>query len=315
MTDMSLNLPQELYDVIIIGGGPAGLSAAMYAARATLSTIVLDKSPTAGALAAADAIENYPGVEKMTGAKLLSLFREQAEKFGAKIVKAQVVGVNFSNEVREVITADKTYSGKTIIIATGSMGRTPSIKGEKEFLGRGVSYCAVCDAPFFTGKDVAVIGEVEEIIEEITPIAKFSSHIYVFPRKKLTPEHFKTLTHPKIEVLSDYKITQILGDNTVKSVVAVDSHDRERTFDVSGVFIYLRGSKPIVDFLYGVVEVTQDGCIKTNPEDKSTSLEGVFAVGDVTCKKFRQVIIAAAEGCTAALAADKYLSKKKAQAI
>ncbi len=313
MIDISLNLPQELYDVIIIGGGPAGLSAAMYAARAKLSTIVLDKSPIAGALAAAGAIENYPGVEKMTGAELLSLFRKQTEKFGSKIVKAKAIGVNFSDKVKEVITAEKTYYGKTIIIATGSMGRTPSIKGEKEFLGRGVSYCAVCDAPFFTGKDVAVIGEIEEILEEIVPIAKFSRHIYVFPRRKVTPEHVETLTHPKIEVLSDYKIVQILGDGTVKSVVAADSHNRERTFDVSGVFIYLRGSKPIVDFLYGAVEVTGEGCIKTNPEDKSTSLEGVFAAGDVTCKKFRQVIIAAAEGCTAALAADKYVNKKEVQ--
>jgi thioredoxin reductase (NADPH) len=306
----SLDLTSEEYDVIIIGGGPAGLSAALYAARSQLKTIVLDKNPTAGALGSTDNIENYPGVpQKMKGSELLSMFREQAQKFGASIEQAQVMGVNFEKDIKEVMTSDKMYSGKTVIIATGSMGRKSTIKGEAEFTGRGVSYCAACDAPFFTGMDVAVIGDIDEILEEIDSIAKFARTIYVIPRKRVTPEQDEILNIPHTKVMN-CRVTEIVGTKTVEGI-RITAEKEEQILNVSGAFIFLHGTNPITDFLYSAVDITDQGCIKVNKEDMSTSVEGVYAVGDVTCRKFRQVVIAAAEGCIAALSADKYINKRK----
>ena len=164
-----------MYDVVIIGGGPAGLSAAQYAARGRLNTLVLDKSKTAGALAFTSKIENYPGLpEPLPGNELLDIFREQAVGFGAEYVETQVIGAKLDAEIKEVYTMDKTYQAKTLIIATGSMGRKPSITGEKEFLGRGVSYCAICDAAFYKGKTVCVIGDSEEAVKEAGVLTRFA---------------------------------------------------------------------------------------------------------------------------------------------
>ena len=156
-------MTDTLYDVIIIGGGPAGLSAAQYAARSGMKTIVLDKSSTAGALAFTSKIENYPGLpDPISGKDLLDIFRKQATAFGAEYQEQQVVGVKLDDEIKEVFTMNGSFRGKSVIIATGSMGRKPTIKGEAEFLGRGVSYCAVCDAAFYRGKTVCVVGDSEE---------------------------------------------------------------------------------------------------------------------------------------------------------
>ena len=297
-----------LYDVIIIGGGPAGLSAAMYAARTQLKTVVLDKNPTAGALGTTNKIENYPGIkQKMKGSELLSLFRDQAQSFGAHIIQVQATGVNLGGDTKEVMTADTVYRGKTVIIATGAMGRNPTIKGEASFMGRGVSYCATCDAPFFKGKDIAVVGAPEEILEELDTLVKFARTIYIISKK--APEHLKTMESDQIKVMSGHRVVQILGNTVVESIKVAGPESDE--IKVSGVFLYLHGNKPVSDFLYGTVDTTADGCIIVNKEDMSTSVDGVYAAGDVTCKKFRQVIIAAAEGCTAALSAEKYINKRR----
>jgi len=177
----------QVYDVVIIGGGPAGLSAAQYAARSNLKTVVLDKSSTAGALAFTDRIENYPGlIQPVSGKELLDIFRKQAMNFGAEYVETQVVGVNLETEVREVYTVEQTYRGRSLIVATGAMGRKPTIKGEKEFLGRGVSYCAICDAAFFSGKTVSVIGDSEEALKEAELLTRYAGKVYLFvPAKQL----------------------------------------------------------------------------------------------------------------------------------
>lgn len=304
-------MPEELYDVIIIGGGPAGLSAAQYCARAKLKTVVLDKSKSAGALAHAQKIENYPGIsEPISGKELLDIMRKQAIDFGATYIEAQVIGINLSGNVKEVFTMDKTYSGKTIIIATGSMGRKPAIKGEAEFLGKGVSYCAICDAPFFKGKTVAVLGDSEEALKETEVIARFAQKIYLIsPAKKIGKNH-PLLRSPSLELISGKSVTSIEGREAVERLRLADPSYKESVLETSGVFIYLHGNRPIVDFLGDKVETSDEECIITN-RLMETSIPGVFAAGDVTCKEVRQVVIASANGCVSALSAERYIFHRK----
>lgn len=304
---------ETLYDVIIIGGGPAGLSAAQYAARSNLKTVVIDKSQTAGALAFASRIENYPGLpQPVTGKELLDIFRDQAIRFGAEYVEAQVVGVKLEGEMKEVYTMEAVYKGKTVIIATGAMGRKPTIKGEKEFLGRGVSYCAICDAAFFRGKTVCVIGDSEEAVKEAGLLTGFAETVYLIsPSKSLKVEDdHPVLKKENLKILKGYSVTEIEGSDVVERIRMTDIDHRESTLELSGVFVYLHGSKPVVDFLGETVELSEEECVVTN-RMMETSIPGVFAAGDVTCTEVRQVVIAAANGCVAALSADKYIHHRK----
>lgn len=302
-----------IYDVIIIGGGPAGLSAAQYAARAKLKTIVIDKSKTAGALAYATMIENYPGLVKpLAGLELLNIFRKQAIDFGAEYIESQVIGVSLSGEIKEIYTMEKTFQGKTVIIATGSMGRKPTIKGESEYIGRGVSYCAICDAAFFKGKKVCVLGDSEEALKEAAMLTRFADMVYLIsPSQKLKVSsdhpHFSI---QNLTLLTGQTVISIEGNEVVERVRLKDIAGNESVIELSGVFVYLYGSKPIVDFLQGAVEISDDDCIATNRMMES-NIPGVFAAGDVTCTEVRQVIVAAANGCIAALSAEKYLFHRK----
>ncbi len=302
----------QLYDVIIIGGGPAGLTAAQYSARAGLKTVVLDKSSSASALAFASVIENYPGVGPISGKELLTIFREQAIGFGAEYIETQVIGVNLQGEIKEVYTMDKTYRSKAVIIATGAMGRKPTIKGEAEFLGRGVSYCAVCDAAFFKGKTVCVLGDSEEALKEAVYLTRFADTVYLISpssRLKVEEDH-PDLKRPKLRIMLGYTAKEIEGNEVVERIRLRNPVGDEEVLDLSGVFVYLHGSRPIVDFLQGVLELSDDECIVTN-KMMETSIPGVFAAGDVTCTEVRQVVIAAAHGCIAALSAEKYITGKK----
>lgn len=302
----------DVYDVVIIGGGPAGLSASQYASRANLKTVVIDKSATAGALAYSSKIENYPGLTKpLPGKELLDIMRKQAVGFGAEYIETQVVGVSLTSEIKEVITMDRTYRGKTVIVATGAMGRKPTIKGEGEFLGRGVSYCAVCDAAFFKGKPVCIIGSSEETVKEAGVLARFAETVYLIsPAQKLKVEDHPILKEPNIKVMLGYTVTSINGSNVVESITIMNANKKDSTLPVSGVFVYLHGNKPIIDFLIGALETSEEGCIKVN-RMMETSVQGVFAAGDVTCTNVRQVVVAASQGCIAALSAERYLFNRK----
>ena len=299
---------ENIYDVLIIGGGPAGLAAAQYASRSRLRTLVIDKSKTAGALAYTGHIENYPGVPgPVSGKELLDLFRDQAIKFGAGYVEAQIVGVNLGGDAKEVFTMEGGYKGKSVIIATGSMGRKPSIKGEAEFLGRGVSYCAVCDAAFFKGRTVSVIGSSEEAVKEAGYLTRFAETVYLIsPTPKLKVEDHPALEANNLKVLLGLTVTSIEGGDTVEKINLIDAEKKTSELAMAGVFVYIQGSKPIVDFLYGAVPLTEAECIETGRMGE-TSIPGVFAAGDVTCTEVRQVVIAAADGAKAALSAEKFL--------
>ena len=308
-------MADSLYDVIIIGGGPGGLSAALYTSRAKLKTLVLDKSKTAGSLAYASLIENYPGLEKpMTGGELLDVFRKQAESFGAEYKEEQVIGASLSGDVKEVFTMEASYQGKTVIIATGSMGRKATIKGEEEFLGRGVSYCAICDAAFFKGKTVCVLGDSEEAAKEAGVLARFAETVYLIsPSQKLkVEEDYPALQISNVKLLLGRVVTAIEGGEAVERI-RMKASGVESELALDGVFVYLMGNKPIIDFLQGAVEVSEEGCVMTN-RFMETNVPGVFSAGDVTCTEARQVIIAAAHGCLAALSAEKHIfGRKKAK--
>lgn len=305
-------MTEDIYDVIVIGGGPAGLTAAQYAARSNLRTLVLDKSPTAGALAYSSKIENYPGLPKaVSGKELLDIFRLQATKFGAEYVEMQVVGVKLEEEVKEVITMDKTFIGRAVIIATGAMGRKASIKGERELLGRGVSYCAICDAAFYKGMTVCVVGDSEEAMKEAGLLTRFASRVYLISPSQELEGDYPVLRSEKLSIIAGHRVVSIEGDDVVKSIMLHNiATGEERMLPMDGVFIYLYGSRPIVDFLNFAVDLSDEECILTD-KMMETSIPGVYTAGDVTCVEVRQVVVAAAYGCIAALSAEKYVHKRK----
>jgi len=221
------------------------------------------------------------------------------------------VGVNVAGETKDAMTIDRLYSGKTMIVATGAMGRKPSIKGEAEFLGRGVSYCAVCDAAFYRGLKVCIIGNSEEAVKEAGVLTRFAETVYLIsPTAKLQVEDHAVLNEPNLKTLLGYTVTSVEGTELVEKIIMRNPEGKEEEMALAGVFVYLHGNKPVVDFLFGSVETKEDGCIPISPT-METSIAGVFAAGDVTCTEVRQVVVAASHGCMAALAAERYLYKRK----
>lgn len=305
---------EGIYDVVIVGGGPAGLTAAQYASRAKLKTIVLDKSKAGGALAVTERIENYPGLpEPITGPELLDIFRDQAVRFGAEYEEVQVIGVNLGGEIKEVYTMERNYQGRSLIVATGSMGRKPTMDGEREYLGKGVSYCAVCDAAFFRGKTVCVVGDSEEALKEAEMLTRFAETVYLIaPTIKLKiPDDYPVPDIDNLKIITGQLVRAIKGRETVEKILIKDVHtNEENEMPMDGVFVYLHGTRPIVDFLNFAVDISDEECVLTN-RMMETNMDGVFAAGDVSCVEARQVVIAAANGCMAALSADKYVHHRK----
>ncbi len=309
---MSENQPETVYDVVIIGGGPAGSTAGIYTARANLSTLILDKGLTTGALGITSKIANYPGIPgELSGAELLKTMRAQAESFAAQYVNDKAIGTDLAGSPKVVYGNAGVYPARAVIIATGSLGRSNLIKGEAEFLGRGVSYCAVCDAAFFKDEAVAVAGKNDEAVEEALYLARFASRVTLLcptPELVASEELIAELkANSKIEVLLGAAIHEIYGNTHVEGIAyAQRGKEGEQKLAVKGVFIYLQGGVPITDFLQGQIETSVQGCILVDREFQ-TNVPGVFAVGDVLCQHIKQAVIAAADGATAGIAVEKYL--------
>lgn len=298
-----------LYDVIIIGGGPAGSSAALYTSRAVLKTLVIDKDPHAGALGMAHHIANYPGIpDSLSGMELLELMKRQAVSFGAEYVRDKVTGIDPDGAEKAVFTVSgKYYRAKTLILATGAMGKSSEIPGEKQLVGMGVSYCATCDAAFYRGKVVAVYGKNRETVEEAIVLTRFAKKVIVLcsAEKFSVSEEEVAMLHQagNVEIRYDSKV---LAVNGMKEVESLTLQGAGEPLVVDGFFIYLSGSSPVLDFIGGRLAVSQCGCLKID-SFYATSAPGVFAAGDMLCKEIKQAVIVAAEGCQAALYADRYL--------
>ncbi len=307
-------MSDTVYDVLIIGGGPGGATAALYAARAELKTVVFDKAIRAGALGITGKIANYPGIKEIiSGEELLQRMREHAELYGATFKKTKITGTVLTQDPKQVFTAEgEVYLGKSVIIATGSMGRSSVVPGEQELLGKGVSYCATCDGAFFRGQEVMVYGSTEETADEALFLTRYASRVFLTsPKPRLDVheamnEHLNK--HDKITLLTKTRLKSIVGQEAVEHAVLLGPAG-ETKLPVTGVFIFTQGGKPIIDYLGGQVELTAKGGIKVN-EEMATSVPGVFACGDLLARDVQQAVVAAGEGCLAALAADKYINKR-----
>lgn len=304
-----------LYDILIIGGGPAGATAGIYAARAGLKVGILDKGLTTGALGTTSKIANYPGVDgEIDGSELLQVMRKQALGFGAEFINDKAIGSDLSSNPKAVFGNFGVYSARAVIIATGSMGRTNLIKGEAELLGRGVSYCAVCDAAFFKGKDLAVVGKSDEAIEEALYLTRFANKLHFFsPSDQINvlPETLAELTEKENVIMHPGSVVrEICGKHKVECLkFSTRGSKDEESLPVEGAFVYLQGGKPITDFVVGQLEISEEGCLQVDRENQ-TAIPGVYAVGDVLCSHVKQAIIAASDGAIAAISAEKWLRGK-----
>jgi thioredoxin reductase (NADPH) len=312
-------LTATLYDVMIVGGGPAGATAAIYTSRAGLKTLVVDKGLTAGALGVTGKIANYPGViEEISGADLLERMRGQARSFGAEFVADKVIGVDVLSPEKTVFGNGGNYVARSVIIATGSMGRGHRVKGEDELLGHGVSYCATCDAAFFRDQGVVVAGNSDEAIEEGLCLTKFAGRVhFLCPTPELkAPQHLvdELMENPKVTLYAGASLREIIGQKSVEAVRFAQRGQPERTLPVTGAFVYLQGGRPITDFLQGQLETNATGCLVVDREYQTT-VPGVYAVGDVLCNHVKQAVIAAAEGALAGMAAEKHLRGRKQVAL
>ncbi len=312
---LSAGADDNHYDVIIIGGGPAGATAAIYTARADLKTLILDKGLTAGALGLTAKIANYPGiVGEIGGAELLERMREQAVSFGAKLSTDKVQGVDLEGEVKTLYTNQGTVTARAVIIATGSMGRGQRVAGEDRLLGRGVSYCATCDAAFFRDQDVAVAGNSDEAVEEALFLTRFARKVYLLsPTPELkAPAHMvaEVNANPKMDLRLGASLREILGEDKVEGVRVALRGQGEETLAVTGAFVYLQGGKPVTDFLQGQLATSETGCLVVDREF-ATAVPGVYAIGDVLCNHVKQAVVAAAEGAVAGMSVEKHLNGRK----
>lgn len=302
------------YDIIIVGGGPAALSAGLYAARSKAKTLILEKSKWGGQAASTQELENYPGsIEQPTGPEIIARMKKQAEEFGAETRVEPVTKLDLEGDIKTVITDKGEYKAKTVIVATGAKPRLIGIPGELELVGKGVSYCATCDADFFTDLTVVVIGGGDSAIQEAIYLTKFAEKVTVIHRRDelraAKTLQDKAFANEKIEFIWDSVPEEIIGDGIVEKIKIKNKKTGEVSeVETDGVFIFV-GYNPVSDLVKDLVETDKRGYITTDDETR-TSIEGVFAAGDVRKKMLRQVVTAAADGAIAAVSAEHYMAEK-----
>ncbi|KRT35984.1 thioredoxin-disulfide reductase [Acetomicrobium hydrogeniformans] len=303
----------EKRELVIVGGGPAGLTAAIYGRRAGLDVLVLEKGMAGGQITITAEIENWPGIPMISGEELARAFREHAEKFSPEFREAEVKKVSIEAGKKVVATDKGDIEAEAVIIATGASFRKLGCPGEAEFTGRGVSYCAVCDGAFFEDQVIAVVGGGNTAVEEADYLTRFASKVYIIHRRdsfradRAVVE--KAMANPKIEPVWNSVVEKIKGTDMVEGIVLKNVKTGETSeLPVAGVFVFV-GMNPNSDFVKGLVETKDGGWIVTN-EMLETSVEGIFAAGDVRDKFLRQVVTAAGDGATAAMAAYSYISEQ-----
>ncbi|MCB5266237.1 MAG: thioredoxin-disulfide reductase [Candidatus Cloacimonetes bacterium] len=316
MLNFSVNLGSDadssiVYDLIIIGGGPAGLTCGLYAARYKLRTLMIEKAPmTGGQLTTTEWVENYPGFpEPVLGAKLAKDMENQAKLFGLEIEYEDVLKVDLAPKIKELVTAENTWKARTILIATGSSPRRLGVPGEQEYSGKGVSYCATCDGPFYPDKTVAVIGGGNSAFEESLFIAKYAAKIHIIHMlDKFQADQIlidKVKANPKIELITNTVVTEFDFEKEPRKVLLKNNKTGESSeLVVDGAFVFI-GAIPNTKLFEGQLDL-DDGYIVTD-RDHSTSQDGVFAAGDVEAKVLRQVATAVGDGALAAYKIHKYL--------
>ncbi len=305
---------EHIFDMIIIGGGPAGYTAALYAARAGLDTLVLEKLSAGGQMALTDIIDNYPGFDDgVDGFALGMKMQSGAERFGAKTKNSQVVSVELSGEIKKVNTAKETYLSKTVVIATGANPRELGIENEKSLVGKGVHYCAHCDGGFYRGKTVAVIGGGNSAVSDALYLSRIAHKVILVHRRdtlKATKIYHEPLMKcENVEFRWDSTVKEFLTDGKVTGIKLINAKTGEESeVSCDGVFVSI-GRKPITDFLGNIELLDSNGYIIAD-ESTKTSIDGVFAVGDVRTKALRQVVTAVADGAVAVHYAEEYLNSK-----
>ena len=309
----------KIYDLIVIGGGPAGLSAGIYAGRAQMDVLIIEKSEVGGQITTTSEVVNYPGIKEISGHHLGEQMREQALGFGVEFLKSEVTNMDFKDEIKKVETTSGTYKALSVIIATGANPRKLGFPGEVEFTGRGVAYCATCDGEFFTGLDVFVIGAGFAAAEEAIFLTKFARKVTIIARE---PEFTcaksiaeKVLKHPKIEVRFNSQIIEVTGDTKLRKAIFKDNLTNT-TWEYTapdnesfGVFVFI-GYKPQSDLFKNHVNLDSQGYIVTDG-DLQTNVKDVYAIGDIRPKRLRQVVTAVADGALAATVLEKVVEEKR----
>lgn len=305
---------EKIYDLIIIGSGPAGLCAAIYAQRAKLSCITIERNyMSGGQVINTYEVDNYPGLPGINGFDMAQQFRDHAEKLGAQFVEAEAERVELlDNGVKKIITDGDCFYAKAIIIATGAKHRKLSVKGEEELSGMGVSYCATCDGAFFKNKTVAVVGGGDVAVEDAVFLARACEKVYLIHRRdelraaKILQE--AVFANEKIVPVWNSMVTEIAGENKVQSIKLRDTcTNEEQELDVDGIFVAI-GILPNTDFVNEILALDENGYIQAG-EDGKTSVSGIFAAGDVRTKSLRQIITAAADGANAVTSVQEYLMR------
>lgn len=298
------------YDIVIVGAGTAGLSAAIYAVRAGKSVIVLEATTHGGQIVNTPEVENYPGIKKISGFEFANNLYEQAKSLGAEVVYEKVIGIEVNGEEKIVHTAKEDYQAKAVILATGAKNRPLGLEHEKEWIGAGISYCATCDGMFYRGKDVAVAGGGNTALENAIFLTNYCRKVYLIHRRDAFRGEEKLLQtlkeKPNVEFVLNANITRLVGEDGVDGVEVEDKNTHEkRVIDVMGLFVAI-GQMPENSEFINVVDLDKGGYIEAK-EDCKTKTKGIFTAGDCRTKKVRQLATAASDGAIAALAACEYI--------